>query len=322
MAYEHKKHPFLTPQGLFIGLATGFSYAFFSSLVGDLAIPLIVALLLPAVGLMKTKGDHLALAIFPLLIAIPLGLASVLQCALTVISPCLILGRLGMLHTKKEGWMSVNRLTGALGIYAVFLCVVGLVAWYGLGLSEHTLTMIQQHFDGLPLEVQGHRRTVQVLLTKIWPYIPGIYAGSFTLLFSVGVSVAQKNPFSSLKVLAVKFPRPPLILSELYVPWFFWKVFAGVGGIAALSFMMQWDSGALIFSNLSLALLGVFVLQGMAVVMAFAKKQKNAKMFLVVFYAFVVLVGWMLIFVVIIGLFEPWVNLRSRLKSDDDAKPL
>ena len=155
-------------------------------------------------------------------------------------------------------------------------------------------------------------------LLKIWPFFPGIYAGLLIILFSIGVSLAQKNKLKPYPLFAFSLVRPKLMLSDLYVPWVFWKLFAIVGSITAVSFLIKWPLGLAFFGNISLTLCGLFVLQGMAVITAFAKKQKNPKMFLVVFYVFVVIIGWIILLIVLMGLLEPWLNLRSKLAPLDD----
>ena len=61
----------------------------------------------------------------------------------------------------------------------------------------------------------------------------------------------------------------------------------------------------------------------MAIVTTFAKKQKNPKMFLVVFYAIVVLIVGIPISLIVISLFgllEPWLDIRSRIGLGTDSQ--
>ena len=187
---------------------------------------------------------------------------------------------------------------------------------------------------------QQPMQMISGLLGQIWPFIPGLYAATTALFFILGIAVAQKNLLvsklsstthgskpienSSLKkkqLTAIpSFPYEKLLLSDLYVPWIFWKLFAVIGSLTALGYLMQIPVLFTIGGNLSLIFLMIFLLQGIAVVNAYAKKQKNSEMFLAGFYVIVLLIGWILIFVILIGALEPWLDLRSRfLKSDSSS---
>ena len=146
-------------------------------------------------------------------------------------------------------------------------------------------------------------------LKIFWPYVPGISMGVFILMVTFSTSLTQKW-FAHKKI---KFPRPALTLSELYLPWWCWKVFAGFGLAWAISLQTDLPPLQQIFGNMTLPLVALFLLQGLSIITAFIKKHKNPKMLLVIFYGFVLVFGWTLLILILGGLLEPWLDLRTRL---------
>ena len=300
-------HPFLG------GLVSALLFSFLWRVIGDLAT-IISIIPMFTVGLMNSETKPLGLALFISILstAFLLGLDQVLSYALYVAAPGLLLPRLAMqfqTQERKKIWYPLERLCGALGLYALGATLILALIWHATGLSTTALATIQDNLQKSPLEMQDRFQILLNYLKILWPYVPGISMGIFTLMIPLSVSLVQKW-FSRNKV---KFPRPALNLSDLYLPWWCWKAFAGAGSAWALALQTDFTALHYIFGNFTLPLVALFLLQGLSIVTAFAKKQKNPKMFLVIFYGFVVVFGWTLLILILGGLLEPWLDLRTRL---------
>ena len=295
------------------GLVSALLFSFLYRVIGDFAtilsiIPLAVVSFTH--GDLKTLGPALGIAL--LHITFLLALEQTLSYALYVAAPGIILPRLAM-QAKQQGrkktWYPLERLSGALGLYALCATVLLVVVWHFTNTGPKALEVLTTALQQAPLEAQDRIQLIFKYLTIIWPYVPGASMGLFTLMIAISTSLVQKW----FKRHKVKFPRPALKLSELYLPWWCWKAFAAVGAAWAISLQFDISTLQYVFGNLTLPLVALFLLQGLAIATAFAKKQQNPKMFLVLFYGFVVIFGWTLLILILGGLLEPWLDLRTRL---------
>lgn len=295
------------------GLLSALLFSFLWRLIGDIATILALVPLL-SLGLMsqnlKTLGAAFAVSVLG--VALFLGIDHTLNYLLYVALPGLFLPYLALQYQgskNEKKWYPFERLVGVLALYALASTMILMLVWYTFGMGEKAFDMLSGTLQKAPLEVADNIALLSHYLKLLWPYVPGISMGLFIFMVAIATSLTPKW-FALHKV---KFPRPLLLLSELYLPWWCWKAFAfvGVGWVIAL----QFDTSFIpyFFGNLTVPLVALFILQGLSVVVTFAKKQKNTQMFLVIFYGFVVVFGWTLLILILVGLLEPWLDLRARL---------
>lgn len=314
--------PPMIPNAVMMGLIVGGVYLVLSLMIRDLCTPFVVMLALPAALNLKTPFDRLIFCAIPIGISLFLGIGAVLQLALLILVPSMVLGRLSLEQNQDGDYYPFDRLVGAFGFYALALTIVMLLFWQGLNGSDMIYKLLSDNLQSLPLESQPQAQSFQAVVRSLWPYMPGIYVLSFCLLFSWGIALAQSGGLQKKKPDFFSIPRPKLELSELYVPWIFWKLFAVLGVGTFVTYLLSATTVMIIFVNLSIAISSIFSLQGLAVVNSFAKKQQNPKMFLVVFYVIVVVIVNIpisLIILSLIGLLEPWLDLRSRIGSKTES---
>ena len=265
-------------------------------------------------GLMTPEPKHLAPAfgVSLLAVALFLGIENTLGYALYVGIPGLVLPYFARQCQSEKGkkiWYPLERLVGMLAFYALISTTVLMLVWHFFGIGEKNLETLSSSLKQVPLEAQDQVALLMTYLKLLWPYIPGISTALFVFMVAIATSLTPKW----FKAHKVDFPRPLLLLSELYLPWWCWKVFAAVGVAWAIALQFEMPALQHAFGNLLVPLVALFILQGLSIVTTFAKKQKNTQMLLVIFYGFVLVFGWTLLVLILAGLLEPWLDLRTRL---------
>lgn len=295
------------------GLISALLFSFLSRIIDDLAmilalVPLFVVALLHSD--LKKLGPAVASAL--LNVGILSGLEQLLSYILYVAVPGIMLPRLALQHQDqghKKTWYPLDRLIGALGLYALVITLGLALVWHLTGAGEESFATLQTNFAKTSLENQDRIQLIFEALKRIWPYIPGFSMAAFILMTAFSASLTQRW-FAGNRV---DFPRPRFELATLCLPWWCWKAIAALGVVFALSLQTQATDLQAIFGCLTLPLIALFILQGLAILTTYAKKQKNPKMILVIFYGFVLVFGWTLLILILAGLLEPWLDLRTRM---------
>lgn len=231
---------------------------------------------------------------------------------LFVIIPVLLLCKQALLKKQttkgKIIWYPVGRLAAILTLLG-FLYVI-LLTW--LESSIQLSAQIQQTFRQMqelaPPDKQSQYAQLGVLLRQAIPYFPGIRAVGLLLITVWAGSLGQ-----GLLKQKNKLVRPPLSLADLYLPWWCWIVLTLTG--LAWMFLPAVSSLRYFAANLTLVLLFAFLLQGLAVVHAYIKKQAYPQLFLVIIYLVMILFTWPIFIFIVLGILEPWLGLRERLKA-------
>lgn len=294
------------------GLFSALLFSFLSP-VGDLAT--IVALIpLFTVALMNQQPKVLlsTLATSVVTVSFLLGLQSLLNYSLYVAVPGLLLPYLAMQYQEKKGekeWCPLERLSGALALYALGATLILMVAWHILGVGDKVFSVLSHTLQDAPPKAADNIALLTNYLKLLWPYVPGISMALFVLMVAMATSLTPKW----FKLYKINYPRPSLLLSKLYLPWWCWKAFAFIGVSWVIALQFEVAPLQLFFGNLIGPLVALFTLQGLSIVVTFSKKQKNTQMFLVIFYGFVLVFGWTLLILILAGLLEPWLDLRARL---------
>ena len=137
-----------------------------------------------------------------------------------------------------------------------------------------------------------------------WMFLfPGLMAASWLVMVAVNAVLAQ--------LLAVRLGvnrRPNPKLSELELPGWLWPAI----GVAALLALLGAGGLGFLGRSLLIVLAVPYVFLGLAVVHAFARRVTHRRLALTLFYGAIMLLGWPIVMVLLLGLVEDWAHVRQR----------
>jgi hypothetical protein len=133
--------------------------------------------------------------------------------------------------------------------------------------------------------------------------MPGLVVVSWLLMTIINGALAQ-----GLLMRFSRNRRPPMRVTGVELPGWLPLAFALAAGLAAV----LPDTAGFLALNVALVLAVPFGFAGLAVVHAFAGRQKARVALLVGFYLFLFLFGWPILVLVGLGVIEQWIGLRRR----------
>ena len=137
-----------------------------------------------------------------------------------------------------------------------------------------------------------------------WMFLfPGLMAASWLVMVVVNGVLAQ-----ALAVRLGRNRRPSPALSELELPGWLWPAI----GIAALLAVLGDDGLGFLGRSLLIVLVVPYMFLGLAVIHAFARRWSHRRLALTIFYGGVMLLGWPLLAVLLLGFVEDWAHVRQR----------
>jgi hypothetical protein len=228
--------------------------------------------------------------------------------------PVLVIGGKALLGRQdaegKTEWYPLGLLVGWLvGIGAGVFTLVGI----GLALGTEGMEISVRSFLGEALStlLAGMEEAERTrLLDTIAPWFPAALVMSWLFMVAINAALAQG-------VLA-RFGRnlrPSPELADIELPSFL-TVALGAAGLAAA---LGPDGLGFLGRNLFLILLVPFFFVGLGVVHSVARKFSSRKPFiLVAAYAAMFVLGWPVVLVAGLGLFDQWLGLRRRLSAAAD----
>ena len=273
-------------------------------------LPLLAAGLAKGVFATAVAGGTLLLIAF-----VVAGLLAVGGALLFLVGPCLVLVRQSLLNRVPAGAGSAS---GApdLEWYPPGLLVTWLV-WIGLAWLGVTIALLLGEADGMEATVQASlEQAIALSLPGFDPAkIAEAAAGMAGIALGFGV-VSWLLVLALNGVLAQGLVagfganlRPSPDPAEIELPrW----VAPALAVVLAGGFLLPGDLG-FIATNLTAVLLLPFFFAGLAVVHAYARSLKRGRLLLVMFYVLLLLFTWPAAFVVFLGLFDQWANLRRRM---------
>jgi hypothetical protein len=288
----------LASSALFLSVLTGF--------LGVVLLAYFVQLPLLLVGLtLGLTGSVIAAASGLLVNGLIAGFATALVYALVQIVPTLVVVRQALLSRQDGGqieWFPPGLLLAQLTALAAGAILVAFVVFLnqpgGLeGAIEGFVTSALQEFGALPEGVAPEFGG--------WIFVfPGLMATSWLVMIVINAVLAQ--------ALAVKIgwnrrPSPDIIALEL--PWWLWPA---IGLAVFLSLLGETGFGFL-GRSLLMVLVVPYVFLGLAVLHALARKWAYPGLALAALYGSIVVLGWPLLVVLLLGLVEDWAGLRRRL---------
>jgi hypothetical protein len=290
----------LVSSALFLSVLTGFP--------GVVLLAYFVQLPLLFVGLtLGLTGSMIAAATGLLVNGLIAGFATALIYALVQIVPALFVVRQALLSRQDAGrteWFPPGLLLAQLTALAAGAIIVAFLVFLnepgGLeGAIEAFVTSALREFgalaegEGAPPDFGG------------WIFVfPGLMATSWLVMIVVNAVLAQ--------ALAVRIgwnrrPSPDIIALEL--PWWLWPA---IGLAVFLSLLGETGFGFL-GRSLLMVLVVPYVFLGLAVLHAVARKWTHPGLILAALYGSIVVLGWPLLAVLVLGLVEDWAGLRRRL---------
>jgi uncharacterized protein YybS (DUF2232 family) len=261
----------------------------------------------------KTLGLSLFIALAFVLIAG--GVQNEIFYMLFVMLPVVLLAKQSLLKRQwangKIDWYPVGLLTATL----VLLGFAFVILYTALENVAQLTSQIQQTFQQLQLQSdpdkQAQYQEIERVFRQLIPYFPGISAVSLMIMTVLAGATAQA--FLKSRQMLV---RTPVSLAELYLPWWCWKVLF----ITAMcwTFLPHGTLYQYLAANLTIVLLFAFLLQGLAIIHAYIKKQASSQLFLVIIYLIMILFTWPIFILIVLGLVEPWLRLRERFKANKE----
>ena len=234
------------------------------------------------------------------------GLMAALMFALAQAIPALVVVRQALL-SRRQGTVVEWYPPGPLLAQLAVLAAVGIAVAFFLLLGEPGglqgaiaafLTSVLAELGSIQVEA-----SVTPALDR-WTFLfPGLMAASWLVMVAINGVLAQ--------ALAVRLGwnrRPSPHLSELELPGWLWPTIA----VAALLALLG-DSGAGFLGRTSLIVLVVpYVFLGLAVIHAVARRWSHPGPALAAIYGGILLLGWPLLAVLLLGFVEDWAHLRQR----------
>jgi hypothetical protein len=229
--------------------------------------------------------------------------------------PVMVVGRQALLARQDEGkteWYPLGRLvTWIVGIGAGGFIVTGIA----LALTPDGLEASVRDFLGDALTRMmgaGEEAERQRVLDLVVPWFPAAVVVSWLVMIAINAALAQG-------VLA-RFGRnlrPSPELADIELP----QTMTFALGLAGLAALFGPEAVGFIGRNLFLILLVPFFFVGLGVVHALARKFAPQKpLILVAAYAAIIVLGWPVVLVAGLGLFDQWLGLRRRFAAAGPAQ--
>ena len=246
------------------------------------------------------------------------GFLAAVGALMFLVGPCLLLIRQALLNRPAAAGATAGGGTGQPpvewyppGLLTTWLLWIGL-AWLTLSLaflffeSGNMQATIEAHLrQALTVTLPGATDAdVDAMATRMAGFALGFGIVSYLLILAMNATLAQGT--------LVRFSRnlrPTPDIADLRLPGWLAPVLAVV---LLGAFLLSGDLG-FVARNLLPILLLPFFFAGLAVVHAYARRVRSGNFLLALFYVLLVLFTWPAAFVVLLGLFDQWADLRRRL---------
>jgi hypothetical protein len=289
----------LVSSALFLALSTGLPgmvlFAYFVQL------PLLLAGL--SLGLAASGLAAVAAILVCGLIA---GVVAATMFTLVQAIPAVMVVRQALLSRQEAGrveWYPPGLVLAQLTAFAVLGITVAFVVLLGHpgGLAGVLAAFLGSALDGLGATEIAVNAGPEL---ERWMFLfPGLMAASWLVMVALNAVLAQ--------ALAVRLGvnrRPTPNLSALELPGWLWPAI----GTAALLALLG-DGGLGFLGRALLIVLTIpYVFLGLAVVHAFARRVTHRRLALGLFYGAMMLLGWPILAVLLLGFVEDWAHVRQR----------
>ncbi len=229
--------------------------------------------------------------------------------------PVLIFSRQALLSRSEQyatlHWYPAGLLLGWLTGIGVLLLTLATL-WFAaqpLGLEGTVRSFVESIMGQIlpPNSGEGHA----IMANRLIPILPGLVVIGWLIMTIINSSLAQKvlvhlghnlRPWPSISSLELPQWAPILTLISALL----WLVPGAIGYYG---------------QNLMLVLLTPFFFIGLAMIHSLCRRVRVGGFLLFIFYFTLMVLGWPIIIVTMVGLFENWYGLRQRLKASVPGRP-
>lgn len=150
---------------------------------------------------------------------------------------------------------------------------------------------------------QDDRHAFSALLEKVMYYIPGLMSLVWMVMTLGNIFLAQ--------VVAKRFKKSlPYILQLKHWPLFHWQYWVLAVSMAGSLFLSPPESFWM--QNLFLVALAPFLFEGVAIFHEIYPKITKNSWGIFVCYGLALVLGWPILILIFVGIFEPWFQIRQR----------
>ncbi len=225
-----------------------------------------------------------------------------IQYLLMVAFPCVFLGKEALRSAPFA--RSLKDLV-TIALFAGLLLMTVLFGFVELLLSSDEIKPLLNDISQVSLKVYNVVFPFDHLVMLVRA-IPGIFVSG--LLWLTYLSAAAMHAVLSKKDLSLR--KTPFAIETLELDLWMWILL----GVAIIGHFLGQNTfiGAYSF-NVLLVLIMPFLLQGLSIMHVFCHTRPQGRGLLWTFYVFMVMCFWIVPFVVLLGIFEPWLQLRRRI---------
>lgn len=292
------------------GLATSLLLALLVAMPGAAMFVVLTPLPLFLAGLAQGLGAALVAGATAGVILTALGgIVAALAAILSLIAPVCILVRQALLSRPGQDGRAVQWYPP--GLLVTWLTGIG-IAWLALAIllfvdgPEGIEGNVREHMAGsLTVLIPGAEpEQARLLAEALAPFALGMGLNSWLMVIAANGILAQ----GVLLRFSRNFrPSPDIVALDL-PPWL-----APALAVSAIVAFLASGDVAYVAQNLVLVLVLPFFFAGLAVLHAVGRRIAARVAFLVIVYAFLVLLGWPALLIAGLGLIEQWAGFRRRL---------
>ncbi len=208
-------------------------------------------------------------------------------------------------QNKTVYWYPPGRILSNLLLYAIGVSGITAYLIYGLELFDR----VSEAFGLLigPADSPEQELAIKAFAVFFKTYAPALIGVSFFLVTTLNAILAQ-----AILAKMGQNLRPSPKMQEILFPWWLWYT-SVASALFGFAFSEHW-AGLLCLNLFYLTLVGFFF-EGLSVLHAFARRAGENKLFLWIMYFVLALLIGLVVIVIAIGIFEPWLRLRERLKN-------
>lgn len=288
-------------------VSAGLYLALLSGLSGVIVFAYFVQLPLMFSGLSAGFGGALVAAGSAIVVtAVVADLTAALLFLLVQALPALFLVRQALLFRQVDGqteWFPPGLLLAQLTVAAALVIALAFVAFLG---EPEGLKGAIENYIGAALETfeSAMQADVEIGDIQTWSFlIPAMMAISWLLMTIVNGILGQ-----ALAVRSGRARRPSPVFAEMELPWWLWPPL----GVAAALALLGGSGLGYLGRAVLLVLVVPYALLGLAVIHAWMRRLSHPRLALAAVYVSLMVLGWPILIVILLGFAEDWANLRRR----------
>lgn len=170
--------------------------------------------------------------------------------------------------------------------------------------SHEVQSALNKSLHKLLSAVSYHEQaTFSALLEKVILYFPALMSLAWMAMTLGNIGLAQ--------VIAKHLKKSParvfLLKNWSVFQWQYWLLVTSLAGALFLS-----KPEAFLMQNLTFVALVPFLIEGVAIFHEIYPKITTASWGIIIFYGMVLILGWPIVVLIFLGIFEPWFHVRRR----------